>query len=217
MGVLSGSQAGDLRPAHGRLIRMGIHKELTDRTRAVMPSWLALYYDEPIAIDRGEGRTDDARCSPPTTRHDHEACQAHRRRYRDVTRGPGVEGNVVAFKQFWAREHLLEYLGRHHRSGHRDARSQRESPAPPRQRDENDRASQRRQAGPGHEPQNIVRACPDLSRLGLTTLEGHRVVSLTSLGVDGEDLERDRQENRQECCRHQATQDLSTTVRRISV
>jgi 4-aminobutyrate aminotransferase len=36
---------------------MGIHKELTDRTRAILPSWLALYYDEPIAIDRGEGRT----------------------------------------------------------------------------------------------------------------------------------------------------------------
>ncbi len=36
---------------------MGIHAELTERTRAVMPSWLALYYDEPIAIDRGEGRT----------------------------------------------------------------------------------------------------------------------------------------------------------------
>ena len=36
---------------------MGIHQELTDRTRAVMPDWLALYYDEPIAIDRGEGRT----------------------------------------------------------------------------------------------------------------------------------------------------------------
>lgn len=36
---------------------MGIHAELTDRTRAVLPSWLALYYDEPIAIDRGEGRT----------------------------------------------------------------------------------------------------------------------------------------------------------------
>lgn len=36
---------------------MGIHKELTERTRAVLPSWLALYYDEPIAIDRGEGRT----------------------------------------------------------------------------------------------------------------------------------------------------------------
>ncbi len=36
---------------------MGIHKELTERTRAVLPSWLALYYEEPIAIDRGEGRT----------------------------------------------------------------------------------------------------------------------------------------------------------------
>lgn len=36
---------------------MGIHEELTKRTRAVLPSWLALYYDEPIAIDRGEGRT----------------------------------------------------------------------------------------------------------------------------------------------------------------
>ena len=36
---------------------MGIHKELTERTRAVMPEWLALYYKEPIAIDRGEGRT----------------------------------------------------------------------------------------------------------------------------------------------------------------
>ena len=36
---------------------MGIHQELTDRTRAIMPDWLALYYKEPIAIDRGEGRT----------------------------------------------------------------------------------------------------------------------------------------------------------------
>ncbi|MEZ5176563.1 MAG: aspartate aminotransferase family protein [Acidimicrobiia bacterium] len=36
---------------------MGVHAELTERTRAVMPSWLALYYDEPIAIDRGDGRT----------------------------------------------------------------------------------------------------------------------------------------------------------------
>ena len=36
---------------------MGVHQELTERTRAVLPSWLALYYDEPIAIDRGEGRT----------------------------------------------------------------------------------------------------------------------------------------------------------------
>ena len=36
---------------------MGIHQELTERTRAVMPEWLALYYKEPIAIDRGVGRT----------------------------------------------------------------------------------------------------------------------------------------------------------------
>jgi len=36
---------------------MGIHEELTERTRAVMPSWLALYYKDPIAIDHGEGRT----------------------------------------------------------------------------------------------------------------------------------------------------------------
>jgi len=36
---------------------MGIHQELTERTRAIMPDWLALYYKEPIAIDRGKGRT----------------------------------------------------------------------------------------------------------------------------------------------------------------
>jgi 4-aminobutyrate aminotransferase len=36
---------------------MGIHQELTERTRAIMPEWLALYYKEPIAIDRGVGRT----------------------------------------------------------------------------------------------------------------------------------------------------------------
>ena len=35
---------------------MGIHEDLTARTRAILPSWLAIYYDEPIAIDRGEGR-----------------------------------------------------------------------------------------------------------------------------------------------------------------
>jgi 4-aminobutyrate aminotransferase len=35
---------------------MGIHEELHRRTRAMLPSWLAVYYDEPIAIDRGEGR-----------------------------------------------------------------------------------------------------------------------------------------------------------------
>jgi 4-aminobutyrate aminotransferase len=31
------------------------HSELLARHRAVMPSWLALYYDEPIALVRGEG------------------------------------------------------------------------------------------------------------------------------------------------------------------
>jgi 4-aminobutyrate aminotransferase len=30
--------------------------ELLKRTRAVLPSWLALFYDEPIEIERGEGR-----------------------------------------------------------------------------------------------------------------------------------------------------------------
>lgn len=35
---------------------MGVHEELHRRTRALLPSWLAIYYDEPIAIDRGEGR-----------------------------------------------------------------------------------------------------------------------------------------------------------------
>ena len=29
---------------------------LLDRTRAVLPSWLAIYYEDPIEIDRGEGR-----------------------------------------------------------------------------------------------------------------------------------------------------------------
>ncbi len=35
---------------------MTIHEELLARTRATLPAWLAIYYDEPIAIDRGEGR-----------------------------------------------------------------------------------------------------------------------------------------------------------------
>ena len=35
---------------------MSIHEELLARTRATLPAWLAIYYDEPIAIDRGEGR-----------------------------------------------------------------------------------------------------------------------------------------------------------------
>ena len=35
---------------------MSVHEELLARTRATLPAWLAIYYDEPIAIDRGEGR-----------------------------------------------------------------------------------------------------------------------------------------------------------------
>ena len=35
---------------------MGRHAELLARHRQVLPSWLALYYDEPIAIVDGEGR-----------------------------------------------------------------------------------------------------------------------------------------------------------------
>lgn len=34
----------------------GVHAELTKRRQAVMPSWLSTYYDEPIEIERGEGR-----------------------------------------------------------------------------------------------------------------------------------------------------------------
>ena len=35
---------------------MGEARSLVDRHRAVMPSWVALYYDEPIALERGQGR-----------------------------------------------------------------------------------------------------------------------------------------------------------------
>ena len=35
---------------------MPTHAELLSRHRAVLPDWLALYYDPPIAFDRGEGR-----------------------------------------------------------------------------------------------------------------------------------------------------------------
>lgn len=35
---------------------MGEQRPLIDRHRAVMPSWLTLYYDEPIALERGAGR-----------------------------------------------------------------------------------------------------------------------------------------------------------------
>jgi 4-aminobutyrate aminotransferase len=35
---------------------MSTHAELLARHRAVLPSWLALYYDQPIALVRGDGR-----------------------------------------------------------------------------------------------------------------------------------------------------------------
>ena len=35
---------------------MTTNAELLDRHRAVLPSWLALYYDPPISIHHGEGR-----------------------------------------------------------------------------------------------------------------------------------------------------------------
>ncbi|NIO59735.1 MAG: aminotransferase class III-fold pyridoxal phosphate-dependent enzyme, partial [Acidobacteria bacterium] len=35
---------------------MGRHDELLQRHRKVLPSWMALYYAEPIAIVDGEGR-----------------------------------------------------------------------------------------------------------------------------------------------------------------
>ncbi|MGH9137696.1 MAG: aspartate aminotransferase family protein [Acidimicrobiales bacterium] len=38
------------------VVTVGAHAELHARHRAVLPSWLALYYDQPIEIDHGEGR-----------------------------------------------------------------------------------------------------------------------------------------------------------------
>lgn len=34
----------------------GTHTELTKRHQAVMPSWLSLFYDQPIEIVSGDGR-----------------------------------------------------------------------------------------------------------------------------------------------------------------
>ena len=36
---------------------MGPHQTLLARQRAALPRWLATYYEEPIEIVRGEGRT----------------------------------------------------------------------------------------------------------------------------------------------------------------
>ena len=35
---------------------MTTNAELLERHRAVLPNWLALYYDPPISFDRGQGR-----------------------------------------------------------------------------------------------------------------------------------------------------------------
>ncbi len=35
---------------------MGMHEELLARHKAVLPAWMALYYEEPIALVRGDGR-----------------------------------------------------------------------------------------------------------------------------------------------------------------
>ena len=35
---------------------MAIHSELLSRHRQVLPDWMALYYQDPIAIVDGEGR-----------------------------------------------------------------------------------------------------------------------------------------------------------------
>src|SRR6185312_2549559 len=44
------------RPPTRRLRTAGGSMSLLDRTRAVLPSWLAIYYEDPIEIERGEGR-----------------------------------------------------------------------------------------------------------------------------------------------------------------
>jgi 4-aminobutyrate aminotransferase len=40
----------------GTVTGESVHADLLGRHRAVMPAWLALYYDQPIEIERGEGR-----------------------------------------------------------------------------------------------------------------------------------------------------------------
>jgi 4-aminobutyrate aminotransferase len=37
-------------------VEMGAHAQLLERHRAVLPDWMALYYEEPIALVRGDGR-----------------------------------------------------------------------------------------------------------------------------------------------------------------
>ena len=56
MGVLPGSASGRIRRSRGSVSAMGVHEDLLRRHKAVLPSWMALYYDEPISIVDGEGR-----------------------------------------------------------------------------------------------------------------------------------------------------------------
>lgn len=42
--------------AHKEVRKVPTERSLLERHHAVMPSWLALYYEEPIALERGEGR-----------------------------------------------------------------------------------------------------------------------------------------------------------------
>src|SRR6185312_9400652 len=55
VGVLPRPPTGGLRTA-GAVMSPADQQDLLERTRAVLPSWLAVYYDEPIEIERGEGR-----------------------------------------------------------------------------------------------------------------------------------------------------------------
>ena len=56
VGVLPRPPPRRLRTAGGAVSARDEPGDLLARTRAVLPSWLALYYDEPIEIERGEGR-----------------------------------------------------------------------------------------------------------------------------------------------------------------
>src|SRR5206468_8702057 len=51
--VLPGPPAGDLR-VHDGAVAMS-DDDLLARTREALPAWLAIYYDEPIELVRGEG------------------------------------------------------------------------------------------------------------------------------------------------------------------
>ncbi|MBB1245052.1 aspartate aminotransferase family protein [Streptomyces durbertensis] len=46
----------DTTHAHTAPAPAGVHAALHDRHRAVMPDWLALYYDQPMELTHGEGR-----------------------------------------------------------------------------------------------------------------------------------------------------------------